>query len=362
MTIPTETPSLPHAGGARALAAPVPRRRIPNVSGGWRGIGVGLVVLVAGLSVPYLVTGAYSRGILLDAVILSFLALGIGFLARHLGLISLGHTAFFGSAAYLVAIATTRWGWSPTAAALLGVTGGTVLALLVGALVVRATGMGFLMLTLAFGQALYQLCVQTSVRPVTGAYDGLQVRHADQAFFGLPRASVTDAGLFWPCAWGALVVCVVALWLVGRSEFGTRLEGIRENAERMRFSGFDTFLPRLGAFVLSGAVAALGGALFAVHAGYVSPDVLGFQRAGDALIATIVGGAGTLLGPMVGATAFIYVQAHFNSGGNLHLYTGIALVLVLAFMPGGLTGMVGQGRRRMRLRLGTRRAQRGDAA
>ncbi|WP_141004172.1 hypothetical protein [Nocardioides humi] len=82
----------------------------------------------------------------------------------------------------------------------------------------------------------------------------------------------------------------------------------------------------------------MGGALFAINAGYVSPDILGFGKAGDSLIAALVGGFGLLAGPAVGTFLFVYAQANFNFGGNLHLFTGLALIVVLVFMPGGITG------------------------
>ncbi|MBM7517166.1 branched-chain amino acid ABC transporter permease [Nocardioides nitrophenolicus] len=303
------------------------------------GLGVALGALLGGLAVPYAVTDTYRMSLVVDGTVLSLMAIGIGFLARHLGMISLGHGAFFGAAAYGVGVATSNWGWSPTAAVGFGVVVGTVVALVMGLLVVRASGFGFLMLTLALSQALYSLSVQTSARPLTGAHDGkLLTYDRDLTFLGLNQADVMNPGLFWPFAWIALTVSVTVLWLVGRSRFGTTLEGIRENEERMRFSGYDTFGPRLAAFVLSGAVASLGGALFAINAGYVSPDILGFSKAGDSLIAALVGGFGLLLGPVVGTFLFVYAQANFNFGGNLHLFTGLALIVVLVFMPGGITG------------------------
>src|SRR5699024_4915175 len=154
---------------------------------------------------------------------------------------------------------------------------------------------------LALSQALYALSVQTSARPLTGAHDGKLLNYdRSMTFFGLPQADIMNPGLFWPFAWISLTVCATLLWLVGRSRFGTVREGIRENEERMRFSGYNTFLPRLGAFVLSGFVASLGGALFAINSGYVSPDILGFTRAGDSLIAALIGGFGILIGPILG--------------------------------------------------------------
>lgn len=331
---------------ATMVEPPVSRR---NRSATLIGLGVGVVVLLAGLAVPYVVTDTYNMGLVLDATILSLMALGIGFLARHLGLISLGHGAFFGASAYAVGVATTNWGWSPTSAVGFAVLLGAGVSLVMGVLVVRASGFGFLMLTLALSQALYALSVQTSARPLTGAYDGKLLSYdREQTFLGLTQADVMNPGLFWPFAWISLIACAIVLWLVGRSRFGTTLEGIRENEERMRFSGYDTFLPRLAAFVLSGAVASLGGALFAVNAGYVSPDILSFTTAGDSLIAALIGGFGLLAGPVVGTFLFVFAQAEFNFGGNLHLFTGMALIAVLVFMPGGISGALQKGYRRVR--------------
>ncbi|MGQ0841904.1 branched-chain amino acid ABC transporter permease [Actinokineospora sp.] len=324
-----------------------------------RGIGAGLAVLLTGLAVPYLITDSHGMSLAVDATILSLLALGIGFLARHLGLISLGHTAFFGGAAYAVGIAITRWGWAPVPAVLFGVAAGTAIALLMGVLVVRASGMGFLMLTLALSQALFQLSTQTSARPITGAHDGLLITMGpDATFLGLSGADVMNPGLFWPIAWTALVVSAIVLWLVGGTRFGVVLEGIRENEERMRFSGYNTFMPRLGAFVASGAVAAVGGALFALNAGYLSPDVLGFGQGADSLIAAMVGGLGTIVGPILGTGVFVYAQANFNFGGNLHLFTGIALIIVLVSLRGGITGTLQKVWRRLRVNAAARKESR----
>jgi branched-chain amino acid transport system permease protein len=330
-------------------ASPGEKRTRRRGRAAFRGALVAVGVLIAGLSVPYVIPDRFTVAVLLDGVVLALLALGIGFLARHLGLISLGHGAIFGGAAYSFGIATTHWGLGPYTAAGVALAAGLVLSAVMGLLVVRATGMGFLMLTLALGQALHLSVVQPVARPWTGAHDGLQIDHArDATFLGMGPAELMNPALFWPLPWAVLVLAALALWLVGRSRFGLVLAGIRENEERMRFSGYDTVRPRLAAFVLSGAVAALGGALFALNAGYVSPEVLGFVRAGDSLIAAIIGGVGSIVGPVLGSLLYIGAQAHLNVGGNLALYTGAALILVLVVMPGGITGAAGKAWRRIR--------------
>ncbi|MGW9552131.1 branched-chain amino acid ABC transporter permease [Citricoccus zhacaiensis] len=306
----------------------------------WVTVGA-LVVLAAGLAVPLALTNRYYMSLMVGAAILSLHALAVGFLARHLGLISLGHTAFFGGAAYCVGIAMTHWGWSPLAAAAFGLLVATVAAIPMGMLIMRSSGMVFLMLTLALGQALYTISIQPVSRDITGAHDGLQLQAApDATFLGIEFGSLLRPDVFWPLAWVALVVTVYLLWLLARSRFGVLLEGIRENEERMRFSGIQTFWPRLLAFTISGAVAAVGGVLFALNGQYVSPELLSFLEAGDALVSAIIGGLGVLLGPILGAFIYTFGHSFLNFGGNLQLFMGALLVIVLVFFPGGLGGLI----------------------
>jgi branched-chain amino acid transport system permease protein len=322
--------------------------------GKWRGhpfvwgLVVAVVAAIAGLGTPSVIGNSYYTGLALSGVILAMLAVGIGFLSRHLGLISLGHTAIFGSAAYGLAIANTRWHWGPLQSGLFGLAAGVAVAVVIAALVVRATGMGFLMLTLALGQALYQLIVLSDARPYTGAFDGLSLAFpSGSSFLGVSSDNLFDARDFWPIAWIALVASAFVLWAAGRTRFGTILHGIRENEERMRFSGYNTYAPRFWAFVLSGVVASLGGVLFGLNAGTITPDIVGFQNAGQSLVAGIVGGLGTVVGPIVGALLYVYAQSKFSTSGNLELYTGIALIVVLAFLRGGITGSIALGVRRL---------------
>jgi len=224
-------PETRSVGAASALGL---RRRQALVA-----VGVAVVVGLLGTQLPSVLSSSYYLSIVTDGVVLGIMAIGIGFLAHRCGLFSLGHTAFYGSAAYGVAIATAHWGWGPTEATLFAVAGGTLLAVAIGAVVVRTPGMGFLMLTLAFGIALYQVSILTSVRSVTGAFDGLTVTYpTSKTFFGLTQAQLGDAKTFWPIAWCVLVAIALGLWALGRSRFGVVLEAIRENEERARFSGF----------------------------------------------------------------------------------------------------------------------------
>ena len=304
-----------------------------------RAILVGVVSLLLGLAFPLVVKSSYYQELALSGVILGIMGLAIAFLAYRSGLVSLGHTAFYGMAGYVVAITVSRWGFSPIEAAAAGVAAGTLLAVVIGALVVKSPGMSFVMLTLAFGQAFYQLVILDSVRSVTGGYDGLTVTFgAGQKFLWLSQSNMGNAGSFWPLAWTIAVVCAVGLWLIGRSKLGILLEAIRENEERARFSGFNTYGPRLTAFAVSGLVASLAGVLFVMNGAFASPDMFSFGTAGYSLTATVVGGLTTVVGPLLGAILYIYAQAEFAQAGNLQLYTGLALIIVLVFVPGGITG------------------------
>jgi len=324
-------------------AAPRLNRRTALIAGA----GAALV-LGAGLLMPVVVRGASAFGLIFDAVMFAFLTMSIAFLVRHLGIVSLGHTAFFGGSAYTVAIATTVGGMGMIPAAALGLLVGVVLAVLMGAIVVRASGMTFMMLTLALGQAVYQVVVLQIARPWTGASDGTSLSYiAGDSFFGVPPDQVVNPVGFWPVVWIVFVLSIVALWFVGRMKFGRVLQGIRENEERMRFSGYDTVRPRFLAFVVSGTVASIGGVLFALNASYVSPELLSFFRSGDALIATLLGGTGLLVGPVVGALIYMILLSTLNSTGNLQLYLGAALVIVLAFLPTGVTGAIVTGVKRL---------------
>jgi branched-chain amino acid transport system permease protein len=303
------------------------------------GAGLALASLVVGLAIPALGVPSYQMTILVDAALLSIVAISIGFLYRHLGLISLGQTAFYGSGAYVTAILNAKAGWGLLPAAIVGVLAGAALAAIVGVLVMRATGVAFLMLTMVFGLAIYQIVVMEKMRPITGGYDGLVLMpEPDSHFLWLNTTDVMDDTAFWPLVWVVLVLVAFVLWLVGRSYFGTVLHGIRENAERMRFSGFGIALPRFLAFVIAGTVSSIAGVLTALNGGLVTDQLLSFATAGQQLVATIVGGLSTVLGPIVGGFLYTYLQSLFSDVGGLDFYLGLTLVLVLAFLRGGITG------------------------
>lgn len=303
-------------------------------------------VMVAGLFVPAALPGGYYLGLLIQGMVLGVAAVGIGFLMHQCGLVMFGVAAFIGLPGYLMGIASAA-GLNVHGAVLLALAGCAAVAALVGALVVRARPLPFAMLTLAFAQMLKSTSQLRALRDITGGEDGLTMSFSG-AFLGLSQSQLAKASAFWPLAWLSLAGVLVLLWAVGRSRFGQVLRATQANEERMRFSGFDTYRPRLAAFVLASTVVSLAGVLMALNSAFVSPEALDFATGGHALVAMLVGGAATVGGPLLGALLYTWGQDAFGATGYLELLTGIAVVVMIAAFPKGAMGFVLQVWRRMR--------------
>jgi branched-chain amino acid transport system permease protein len=302
----------------------------------------GLIValfIVLGLFVPSVLRSTFYLGLLVNAIILGIAAVAIGFLAHQCGLMMFGTAAFTGGATYLFAIAVTHWQWSAMAAAVCALVASTVLSALVGALIVRARPLPFAMLTLALAQMLRSLVMITDFRPVTGGDDGLALTFPG-TFLGLTQAQLSKPETFWPIAWLALCGVMLLAWGVGRSRAGKVLRAIQANEERMRFSGFDTYVPRVVAFTLAGFMAAVSGLLTGLYTAFASPELLDFITGGHALVSTLVGGVGTVSGPVLGALLYVIGQDQFGATGHLELLTGAAVVFVIAAFPQGAMGFL----------------------
>jgi branched-chain amino acid transport system permease protein len=180
------------------------------------------------------------------------------------------------------------------------------------------------------------------LRDYSGGADGLVVSFKGTVF-GMEAADFASPARFWVVVWVAAWVAGLALWAVGRSRLGAILRAVRENEERMRFSGFDTYLPRLIAFVLVNTVAAVAGLLHVLNAGFVSPESLGISVSTNALVAALMGGIAGSAGPIVGGLIFSFAQDEFGARGFTQLLTGVAIVLFIVVFPrgvvGGLSGM-----------------------
>lgn len=326
------TPEASHVRGARTPS-------------GWIAGLIVLTIIALGLLVPSVLKSTFYLGLLINAIVLGIAAVAIGLLAHQCGLVMFGAAGFTGGATYLFGIAVMQFGWNVTAAAAFCLVAATLLSLLIGMLVVRARPLPFAMLTLALAQMLRSVVMITDFRSVTGGDDGLTMKWSG-SFFGLSQAQLARPETFWAVAWLALCGVMLLAWLVGKSRTGQILRATCANEERMRFSGFNTYVPRVLAFALAGFIAAVSGLLMGLHSAFASPELLDFATGGNALVAMLIGGAGTVSGPVLGALLYVIGQDQFGASGHLELLTGLGVVLVIVAFPEGAMGFLRNGLRR----------------
>ena len=300
---------------------------------------VWLLLSVAGMFVPMVLTNTFQLGLLINGLVLGIAAIGIGFLMHQCGLVMFGVAAFIGLPAYLLGILTMRYGVSLNAAVLLAWLACVAFAALTGALVVRARPLPFAMLTLALAQMLKSASTLQVMRPLTGGDDGLTMNFVG-SFLGLSQAELSRSSSLWPVAWITLCLVILIARSAAHSRFGQVLRATQANEERMRFSGFDTYVPRLLAFVLASSIVSVAGLLMALNLAFASPELLDFATGGHALVAMLVGGAGSVGGPLLGALLYTWGQDAFGATGYLELLTGIAVVVMIAAFPQGAMGFL----------------------
>ena len=292
----------------------------------WPGILI-LAVLVFALPV---VLPPFGVSVATEIFILAIFAVSLGLIIGYAGLVSLGHAAFFGAGAYTVALLGEQVANTYVLLVTAVLVGG-LLALLSGALFVRTSGAYFLMLTLAFAQVLFAVAFEA--RSVTGGGDGLSVPVVPDFGFG----EVTgDYGLYYMMA-AFFLGCYLVLRIFVASPAGKAVRGVMENESRMRALGFNTRSYKLLVYSLSGAIASLAGALYAYFNFFVTPDLLGWVFSGQALIMVIVGGAGSLLGPAIGAGFFLLMQEYLSSyTERWQLVMGLIFVAFVLVGRGGV--------------------------
>lgn len=315
----------PRAGGARGWIIPVAAACL-------------LAVLPSYLS-------SYLQDLVLKIIIFVIFAMSLELLVGTTGLISLGHAAFFGIAAYVTVLASPE----AEAGALLGLLPMSMLAagayaLFVGALSLRTRGVYFIMVTLAFAQMAYFVFHDT---PVGGGSDGIYLMLRPALTIGGTTILDLDNGRhLYFFALGGLVVTYLVLALILQSRFGRALVGIRINEQRMRAVGYNTYFYKLAAFVIAGMFAGLAGFLSATKNGVVNPELLSWHESGAVLLMIILGGLGSLRGAVIGTIAFVLLKEFYSSeailGSLAHrwqLTLGLTMILLVATLPNGLIGL-----------------------
>ncbi len=288
------------------------------------------IAILALIAVPYVITQVYYVNIASQILLYAVFALGLNVLVGYAGLVSLGHAGLFGVAAYVDAyLLAAGHGHAVAIVAALVAT----LAATAGfaALALRATGISFIMITLALGEIIWGLAYRWI--SITGGDNGISVS-TRPAPFGL---SLNSPSAFYNATLVVFLFALAAVAVFVRSPFGAALAGTRDQPRRMNALGFHVWMIRFWAFMFSGLLTAVAGILFVYYTEFISPQALALTASAEALLMVISGGAGTLLGPVVGAALVVIVKnvvSAYITRWNFML--GAIFVAIVVFMPEGL--------------------------
>jgi branched-chain amino acid transport system permease protein len=302
---------------------------------------ISAIGIVALLAMPFLLS-PYYLGLVAKMMIFALFAMSLDVLLGYTGMASLGHAAYFGVAAYATGLLALKLGWNVWLALPAGVILAAITAFALGFLVLRTRGSYFLMITLALSQVLWGIAF--GWRSLTGGDDGLP--DVPRPNPGLPW-SMSDNTPFYYFVLFFVVIGTLLLARVVSSPFGHALRGIRESETRMMALGYNVWRYKLVAFVLGATFAGLAGCLYVYYNRFVSPDYLHVARSAEVLLMVILGGAGTLIGPAVGAALIVLLENTISTFTERWLMIlGFVYVLVALFTPGGVIGLIASFRKR----------------
>jgi branched-chain amino acid transport system permease protein len=297
------------------------------------------------ICLPYF-AGDFYINLASQILIASVFALSLNLLVGFGGMTSLGHASFLGVAAYISALLTSRYGFAHGPAAIVSIAGTTAMAAVFGVIALRASGLGFLMITLALSQVLWGL-----------AYRMSNVTNGDNGIAGLTRPmplgiSLERAASFY---WFALVVTAVAFLMMTTfvsSSFGSSLKGVRDQPRRMAALGFNPWMVRWITFIYAGFWGGVAGLLYVYYNKYIHPTSLSTTSSAEALLGVIAGGSGTLTGPAVGAALVLLLKNYASAYvERWNMLLGLVFLIIVLVMP---TGIVPGLRKLLNLRRGSR--------
>ncbi|TJW13866.1 MAG: branched-chain amino acid ABC transporter permease [Mesorhizobium sp.] len=300
---------------------------------------LGVIALLFALS---FVLPAYHHGLLARIMVLAVFAMGYNMLFGYVGLLSLGHAMFFSAGLYGAGLTVYHFGWSVPAAFAAGLACGALLALAIGLLALRTSGVAFMIVTMMFAQVFYLVILYFAAW--TGGDQGLVVpQPARILVLGSASLDLTNPTVRYMSALALFSIVLLVTLAIVRSRYGRVLVAIRENEERTKMLGYDTFSNKLAAVVVSGAICAASGATYALLFGYVGSSFASVQYSILPLLWVLLGGIATTLGPLIG-TLFMYYVVDVTSGytSAYLLIVGIALILLVLFFPKGILGTIRQ--------------------
>lgn len=289
------------------------------------------LLAVAALAAPFVVYPVF----LMKALCFALFASAFNLLLGYTGLLSFGHAAFFGSAAYITGYAVKAWGLSPLVGILAGVAVATLLGVAIGWLAIRRQGIYFAMVTLAFAQMIYFLALQL---PFTGGEDGVQAIPRGDLFGFI---DLTNSLTLYYVVLAIFALGFALIYRIIHSPFGQILRAIRENEARAVSLGYRVYRYKLLAFVLSAGLAGLAGSTKALVFRLATLTDVHWQTSGEVVLMTLLGGMGTTVGPTVGAFIIVALQSYLASFGSwVTVVTGSIFVVCVLLFRRGVVGEV----------------------
>jgi branched-chain amino acid transport system permease protein len=302
--------------------------------------GLLLALAVLALVVPYVWSG-YEIKLATTITIQAGLAVALGFVVGPAGLVSIGHAAFYGLAAYLFAMLAPASEAADLVTTLLAASAGTAAcAAVVGAISIRSRGLYFILMTLAFGQLGYHFFHDTGIG---GSADGTYIYFRPELRLPGLEINLVGAAQFYQFVCLIVFAAVALVWWLRRSAFGSLLVAARENEMRIRAFGYSPYALRLVAFVISGAIAGAMGYLSAAQHGFVAPEMLAWHNSATALVMVLIGGKDTTSGPAIGAILLLLAEELLQRATE-HWLIGIGLIIVVIVIaaPQGLVPYLAQ--------------------
>lgn len=309
-----------------------------NPTGG-RILALHLAVIGALFALQFILP-TYHHGVLTRIMTLAVFAMGYNILFGYTGLLSLGHAMFFAAGLYGAGLPVYHLGWSIPAGFAAGIASGLAVSVVIGFLALRTTGVAFMIVTLMFGQIFFLLTLYFA--EYTRGEDGLVIAQAARVIrLGADTIDLTDPTTRYFASWLLFSTVLLGTLFLANRPLGRVLVAIRENEERTRMLGYDTFAAKLLAVILSGTVSATAGAAYALLFGYMGATFAEVQYSILPLLWVLLGGAATTLGPLVG-TVFMYYVVDISSSYTTAylLVVGVALILLILFFPKGIMGTV----------------------